>query len=397
MSNNNGKFVPNIFTTASILLASTLILMGAAAVAPALHSISVQFPENEFVISMIISLPALSVAIFGFPMGMLADRIGMAKTFILSLAIFTVTGTMGYFASTIWELLAYRFLLGIGIAGIATTSTALIGMYYSGMKRMQIIGLQSAAMGIGCLILETLGGVLADIGWKEPFLVYLIGIPIILVSLLGIRDIEFDSSEYEYNVMEMDNNTVKTSKLPILFCYSMIFMSTFMMFIIPTNISEFLAGLGTDMTVVGLLLGLMGIAQGITSTLYSRLKERPNQYVVYTASFIVLGVALALLYAENVILAGVCIALVGVGMGIMIPTVVGELTAIAMQGNDQGKIMGGYSMAMNLGNFVSAILVTILITSMGYTDAFITAAIVSVVIGILVQGVNLYKGMSVKS
>ena len=107
MSNNNGKFVPNIFTTASILLASTLILMGAAAVAPALHSISVQFPENEFVISMIISLPALSVAIFGFPMGMLADRIGMAKTFILSLAIFTVTGTMGYFASTIWELNRY--------------------------------------------------------------------------------------------------------------------------------------------------------------------------------------------------------------------------------------------------------------------------------------------------
>ena len=397
MSKNNGNFVPNIFTTASILLASTLILMGAAAVAPALHSISVQFPENEFVISMIISLPALSVAIFGFPMGMLADRIGMAKTFILSLAIFTVTGAMGYFASTIWELLAYRFLLGIGIAGIATTSTALIGMYYSGMKRMQIIGLQSAAMGIGCLILETLGGVLADIGWKEPFLVYLIGIPIILVSLLGIRDIEFDSSEYERNVTEMDKNTVKTSKLPILFCYSMIFMSTFMMFIIPTNISEFLAGLGTDMTVVGLLLGLMGIAQGITSTLYSRLKERPNQYVVYTASFTVLGVALALLYAENVILAGVCIALVGVGMGIMIPTVVGELTAIAMQGNDQGKIMGGYSMAMNLGNFVSAILVTILITSMGYTDAFITAAIVSVVIGILVQGVNLSKGKSVKS
>ena len=81
----------------------------------------------------------------------------------------------------------------------------------------------------------------------------------------------------------------------------------------------------------------------------------------------------------------------------MIPTVVGELTAIAMQGNDQGKIMGGYSMAMNLGNFVSAILVTILITSMGYTDAFITAATVSVVIGILVQGVNLSKGKSVKS
>ena len=143
---------------------------------------------------------------------MMATKIGMAKTFILSLAIFTVTGTMGYFASTIWELLAYRFLLGIGIAGIATTSTALIGMYYSGMKRMQIIGLQSAAMGIGCLILETLGGVLADIGWKEPFLVYLIGIPIILVSLLGIRDIEFDSSEYERNVTEMDKNTVKTSK-----------------------------------------------------------------------------------------------------------------------------------------------------------------------------------------
>ncbi len=43
-------------------------------------------------------------------------------------------------------------------------------------------------MGVGVLFLETIGGSLADIGWQEPFLIYLIGFPVLILALISIRE-----------------------------------------------------------------------------------------------------------------------------------------------------------------------------------------------------------------
>ena len=39
----------------------------------------------------------------------------------------------------------------------------------------RVLGYQAAAMGIGVLILEASGGLLAGISWRAAFLIYLIG------------------------------------------------------------------------------------------------------------------------------------------------------------------------------------------------------------------------------
>ena len=62
-----GGFRPNGLSKGALLLASMLILMGAAAVAPSLNGIEEEFGAGKFLTSMIITLPALSVALFGSP------------------------------------------------------------------------------------------------------------------------------------------------------------------------------------------------------------------------------------------------------------------------------------------------------------------------------------------
>ncbi|KUE73927.1 hypothetical protein AUQ37_01055 [Candidatus Methanomethylophilus sp. 1R26] len=187
MSENRGakEFTPNVWSRYAILTASMLIIMGAA-VAPALNGIEEEFGAGKLLTSFVVTLPALAVACFGFPMGTMADKLGMRFTLILSLIIFTVFGIAGYFATSIGMLLAMRFMVGVGIAGIATADNALIGMYYSGPERAKVITQQAVFMGLGVIVLEMLGGFLADIDWKSPFLVYAIGVPILLFAFLGI-------------------------------------------------------------------------------------------------------------------------------------------------------------------------------------------------------------------
>ena len=111
------QFRPSGLTKLALLMASMMVLMGSAAVSPALHGIEVELGASKFLASMVISLPSLVVAILGFPMGYLADRVGLAKVMIASLVLFIAAGVSGYFCTDIQTLLATRVLLGVGIAG----------------------------------------------------------------------------------------------------------------------------------------------------------------------------------------------------------------------------------------------------------------------------------------
>ena len=138
-----------------------VILMGAAAVAPSLMGIGEYFGQGESMTALVIGLPALSVALFGFVMGALADRFGKTKVLFVSLVVFTEMGVLPFFLDDFLLVLACRFLLGIGLTGISSASTALIGEYWTGIQRMKVIRYQSAAIGMGGFVLETLGGTLA--------------------------------------------------------------------------------------------------------------------------------------------------------------------------------------------------------------------------------------------
>ena len=100
------QFSPSGLTKLALLLASMMVLMGSAAVSPALYGIEVELETSKFMASMVISLPSLVVAIFGFPMGYLADRVGLAKILIVSLLLFIVSGVSGYFCTDIYTLVA---------------------------------------------------------------------------------------------------------------------------------------------------------------------------------------------------------------------------------------------------------------------------------------------------
>lgn len=346
----NGRFVPSKIALIALLLSSMLMLMGGAAVAPALPLIEAAFPGQDFAVSLIITLPALAVAVTGFGMGYLADRHGKVRTLCASLIIFTIFGMASFFLNDLAIILVMRFVLGIGIAGISMAVTALMAEYYAGADRVKVLSYQSAAMGIGVLILEYTGGSLAAYSWHEPFLVYLIGVPILLLCILSMRE----PDEMERPVKEAIAKG-PADKTLIAICYATIFICQTMSFLLPTKMPTFLEdpelpGYITA-SMVGLFLGAHGITNTVVSLFYRRISSAIRPFFVMSLGFLVMGASMVVfLMSPTVVVALGMMILVGLGMGLVIPAVTNTLAGQATS-STSGKIMGGYSTFLNLGQF----------------------------------------------
>ena len=376
---SNGKqFNPSGLTKLALLMASMMVLMGSSAVSPALHGIEVELETSKYLASMVISLPSLVVAICGFPMGYLADRVGLAKTLIASLVLFIVSGVLGYFCTDIYTLLATRVFLGIGIAGISTAATGLMGIYYDGDERMRVMAIQSAFMGFGGVVLEIIGGLMADVTWNVPFLVYLIALPILIAGLIAVRDVIMPG-----NRGGSSGEFAEGSKANMAVLYASIFMLMFLMFIVTVNVSDILTSMGESMTVCGLVLALMGLTQVFTSIAYSRLRRIPRYQYVLMAAFVLQAVGIVLFASDDLVILSVGVGIMGVGLGIGMPTITNNL-AMMSPASAQGKTMGIYSCLMNLGTSLSAVVMGPIIVAIGYTASFELAAVAILVFGIVV-------------
>lgn len=368
-------FKPTRWTLLFLMLAAMMILMGGAAVAPALPLIGEAFPDaSETTISLIITLPALAIALTGFFIGALSDRVGKVPVLAASVAIIAVAGSSGFYLTSLYAILVGRFILGIGIAGIICTTSALIVYYYDGVARARILGYQAAAMGIGVLILETSGGLLAGISWRAAFLIYLIEV----VILAGVLTTMREPARPDLAEMQAASDE-KFPTFPLLLGYVTLFLGNMLFFLLPTKFPYLIAGmdaariLGENTALAsGLFLGVMGLSSSLIGIFYGRIACRLSRYTILTIAFICFGIGLCGLgFATSLLTVGLAVIFVGVGEGILMPTILNWIAAITPK-QYLGRASGGFSVALNLGQFASALaIVPVFAVAMNYSNLFL--------------------------
>jgi MFS family permease len=387
------RFKPTKWTLLFLMLAAMMILMGGAAVAPALPLISQAFPDaSDASISLIVTLPALAIAITGIFIGVLSDKVGKIPVLVTSVAIFTIAGSSGYYLTTIPAILAGRFILGIGIAGIICTTSALIVCYYEGVTRAQVLGYQAAAMGVGVLILETSGGLLAGISWRASFLIYLLGIFILAGILLTMkepaRQVFDERAVAPGETVAADKETFPV--IPLVLAYATLFIGNLLFFLMPTKFPYLIAnmdaarilGENTALT-AGLFLGIGGCASAVLGIFYGRIAWRFHRYTILTVTFLAFGLGLCILwFATSLVMAGLAVILVGVGEGLLMPTILTWIAAITPR-QFLGRAMGGFSVSLNLGQFASAIaVVPVIAFAVTYSNMFLAFGCMALVLAV---------------
>lgn len=376
-----------------ILSASMLTIMGAAAVAPALPEMLESFadvPDASLLVSMIVTLPALGIILSSPLIGIMADRYSRKKMLIAALAIFAFVGATGAVLNSLYLILAFRVLLGIGIAGMTICATALLADNYSGAELKKKIGLQSACMGFGAVILEIAGGALADISWHAPFYIYLIALLIIPGAIISLSDAKRkDQMPERHNSAEQHFKEKKLPLKSIILIYVATFTLMVLFFSVPTKLPFVLDEKGISSA---LLIGALISVPGLFGTIGALGQIRVSRYLSEIKTnfffFIMLGAGIFILSIApdmQSLIAGLMIT--GIAFGIINATNLSWLGRLAPE-DSRGKIFSGFTTVLFLGQLASPVIIQPVLKTGTLYDAYALLGIGGMALGLVFAAVN---------
>ena len=163
----------NILLVFSVTIVS---LLGLSPITPDFPQILKYFRISPQQVGLLITLFALSGVVLTPFYGIMADRIGRRKVLIFSLILYGISGTACAFANSFNWLLILRFFQGMGAAGLGVLSVTIIGDLFIEPQRTKIFGYNAGILSIGTIILPILGGGLAQLSWRYPFLLNLMSL-----------------------------------------------------------------------------------------------------------------------------------------------------------------------------------------------------------------------------
>src|ERR1700756_32940 len=118
------------------------------------------------------SLTLVASAIGGLLFGVVADRIGRARSLMISILVYSLASGACAFSHSIPQLATFRFLLGLGMGGEWSAAAALIAETWRPEHRGKALGLMQSSYAIGEAIAAlVVAVVLPHFGWRAVFFV----------------------------------------------------------------------------------------------------------------------------------------------------------------------------------------------------------------------------------
>jgi SHS family sialic acid transporter-like MFS transporter len=98
----------------------------------------------------------LGAAIGGIMLGSLGDRIGRTRAMGVCILFYSIFAALGAYAQTQEQMLALRFLVGLGVGGLWPNGIALVSECWSGASKPVVSGVMMAGLNAGILLLSQL-------------------------------------------------------------------------------------------------------------------------------------------------------------------------------------------------------------------------------------------------
>ncbi len=332
-----------------LAVASSLVVMTGAAIAPALQAIGAGLalgPADLASLPIVLTLPALVIGIAGAPVGVALDRIGRRPVLLGGLLLLFGAGTAGLWVSSLPGLLLSRALVGVSAAAVMTASSTLLADLYTGPRRAAALSTQAVTMGLGGIAFPALGGALADLHWRAPFALFFLAAPV-LVWARGLPEPVRATAG-----AVADDRPTPWGLLLTLDAAAFVGMALF--YVIPVQSSFLVAErLGAPASAAGVAIALCTLPGVVLSANLRRLVGwlGPGGVLALTFTTPALGY-LVLAGAHGWGALAVGLVLCGVGFGVLVPNLSlwqAELAAPAVR----GRAMALLTLSFFLGQFSS--------------------------------------------
>lgn len=355
----------------TVLLVSSLTIMSMITISPSLPKMSEAFAEienAEFLVKLVMTLPALFIAFFSPVAGVLIDRFGRLKLLYLALILYAVSGASGYFLDNLYYILAGRAVLGIAVGISMTIVNTLVADYFQGPERQKFVGLQVAFMSLGGILFIGLGGVLADFDWRLPFLIYLFSLVVFPMTILFLYEPEISKP-----TATAESRVQSPNIIWLLFINMMVMWILF--FLIPVQVPFHLKAIGIERNaLVGAAIALSTLFSAVSAVSYSKLKDKFSFFTIFSTGYVLMAIAFALVAsAESYAMVVLGMIISGLGMGMMIPNTniwVMKLAPPQIRGREIGRLTTFWF----FGQFISPILLLPLSSSISISGTFWVAA-----------------------
>ena len=338
-----------------VMVASVMPVMAIIALVPVLPLLLQEFaavPGHAVLVPVVLTVPALCVALFSPLAGWLADRMGRKTLLIATLLAYAGFGILPWFLTDLFQILAARIALGLVEAVIMTVSTVLIGDYFEGERREKWISVQIAAASVSAIVLIAISGALAEmLGSRGPFLLYLLALPAALAAALILFEPQVTQS----------HSSQESGRFPFAAVLPLALTTVFVgiaFYVVIVQLGPILQMSGD---VPPIAIGLIGAGCNIAVALGALVFHRSGREA--GSGLLALGLALSALGYAGAGLAGslpliaACLAIASVGSGIMLPNML-TWTMRTLPPESRGRGMGVWTGAFFLGQFLAPVVAT---------------------------------------
>lgn len=322
-------------------------------------------PNAEYLVQLLITLPAIWIALFSPVAGWLADRFGRRRILLVSMVVYAFFGIAPFWMEDIYAILVTRCAVGICESIVLVVTTTMICDYFKGRVRERWLAAQTATASLSSLLIIWAGGQLgAAYGWQGPFLVYVYS----LALTVGIAAFTWEpkqDSNIEKTAPEAD---VRYRKLPVArlvgICLITI-VASIMFYATITQNANALVTLGvSDPATIGTLSALASVGVPLGTVLFwviGRLRVNWLLFIGFAlmgAGFFWMGTTgtpSGYAWAAN---------LQQIGCGLMLPTLLVWATR-GLAFRIRGRGTGIWQAVFSIGQFLSGVTLTFLSKHLG--------------------------------
>ena len=380
---------PRLIHAVILLITSGLTVLVTAILGPSLPAMQAHFadvPGADYLVPLTLSAPMLMMAGLSVFVGELADRWGRKRLLVGSTLLYAAVGTAPLYLDSLSAIIASRFALGVLEAVLMTVSTTMIGDYYDGAKRERFMSLQTTVSATSAFLLNTLGGVVAEHGWRAPYAVFacsLLLAPLMAIYLWEPRGRASMSAQQ----LAEDSQSFRVGQLAFICLLAV--LTGIMFLTVPVHFGYLFGAIGVQSpSQIGMAYGInsLGVISG-TLLFGWVLAQRLQVAWQLAAGALIAGLGFVLMRGADsygaLALAGY---VNGLGAGILLPTMV-TWNMRELPLSRRGVGTGAFQSSLFLGMFVSPILVVGLEKHLASPRAYAIGVEGQVLIGLAVVAV----------
>jgi predicted MFS family arabinose efflux permease len=294
-------------------------MMGVNFIQPALPAMTDPFGISDSALSLIMTVFTAPAIVLSPIFGVIADMYGRRLLLAGGLILFGISGTAMAFATSFTWLLVFRAIQGIGFSAVIPLTIVLIGDLLDGDEEIAGQGLKVFLDRVGYMILPPLGGLLAAFAWYWPFTLYIITVPLGVMTFFWMPEtkgtVTSGTRAYLGEMLKLTRHPrllVAFSAGFLRFFLDYGFLTYFPLFLVRTH--------GISTATAGLLYVFFSAGAMITSSQAGRVAAGRDKARVLFIAFLISGIALvAVPFMPGVWLVGGALFFYGIANGVISP------------------------------------------------------------------------------